>query len=119
MTWEPEYHEIDYSGVVVVGVVNMPAPLVRETVGMLQRVADTENAAELATLLPRYYRLLGLWMREVRDGETVHPLGTAESIQAFEESQDWVILGMALRELIAERERRRAEAARQFREADG
>lgn len=124
MNWEPEYYEVNLaqfglSDVVVVGVVNMPAPLVRETVGMLGRVSDLADTDAVAALLPRYYRLLGMWLKEVRNGERVFPLGTAEAVQSFEENEDWAVLGLALQQLMAERERRRADAARRFRETNG
>lgn len=124
MAWEPEYHDVDlapfgYPGVVVTGVVNIPAPLVRETVGMLHRVAELGALDAVGAVLERYYKLLAMWFREVQNGEEVFAADTPAAVQAFEENEDWAVLGIALRELIGERERRRAAAARKFRETDG
>jgi len=113
--WQPEYHDLDmaergFPGVVVTGVVNLPAPIVRETLGAMRDVARCANAAGLDAVLPGYYRLLAMWFASVKDGETEYPLGTPEAVAAFEEEQDWAVLGMAFNDLLVERNRRRSEA---------
>ena len=115
MAWKAKHLDIDladagYQDVVVTGVVNMPAPLVRETMGIMAQVADPDNVEDLADLMPRYYKLLSLWFVQVVHGDEVTLLDTPEDIERFEEDGDWVVLGLALNRLLRERGKRREEA---------